>query len=975
MQLSRLLGTAAQIVRVLPAPATVRDVVSAAAGSRAERVGPGRVHIKVRGLHTAEAVPMARALETVLSGIEAVSAVEANAVLGRLVVTHDPEVAVDELIAEVAAAVEEAERLHGFDRAHFAPAMPGEATLIAREAAWIGTAVAGCGVAVAGRMVRAVPLPPGVPALLALADVTPWIRAGVERGVGAPAADLIFSGGGALTQALAQQPTGLALDAVHRVTRLAEWRAHREAWSRAERGQERATGVHRTDPLERPARPVPLPPGPIEQLLRLSPVSLAASLGALAISRNARQAQGVLVSGVPRAARLGREVFAARFGKAAAGRGVVVCDAGALRRLDRVDAVVIDASALRTGRLMIEEVVPVSDAVVAQECHERAHELVDLARPGRSRRVGEWMVLPFGSWRPRVGRVVRERADDLHRQGTTVLALARGGELLALVSLVPEPHPLGEALVSAAHRTGLVVVAGVGGRADLRLPVDRRVAGGRWLQTSVRRLQEEGYGVALISARGAAALAAADVGVGLVSPGDRPPWGAHLLCGRDLEAAWMIVDAMAVARQVSMRSARIAAVGATAGLMLAAASTAPQAPRRALMAVNAASLCALATGAYAGQAVTRRPSPVPADRTPWHAWPVQAVLDHLDSSLSGIDEAQAAQRRTGDQRAEETPAGLARATLEELDNPLTPPLAAGAGISAVVGSVMDAALIATVLGVNAFMSGAQRIGADRAVRGLVRLSSVPIRLRRPETGAETGAEAGGEVEVTADELVPGDVIALAAGDAVPADCRVLSAEGLEVDESSLTGESQLVAKQARPSVARAVADRRSMLYQGTVVAAGNAVAAVVATGQRTEIGRTARLVLEERRPGGVEMRLMALTRATLPASLAAGAVLMGMDLLAGRTFGQALGSAVSLAVAAVPEGLPFRGDRGGTGHSPPPVPPPRPGAQPVDGRGARPGRCAVLRQDRHADRGATAGAPGLRRDDDAAHQGPVPLAA
>ncbi|XVQ06499.1 HAD-IC family P-type ATPase [Spirillospora sp. CA-255316] len=909
MPLSRLLPAASRIAKVLavpdvsrvrsvphfarglPIPDAIRELVAGAVAPRAVRVSPGRLHIRVRGLHTAEAGEMARSLEKALLDADAVRAVEVNAVLGRAVVAHDDGAAVPELIA----IVEEIERRHGFDGAPFAPAVPGEGPTIVREAALVGMAAVGSGAAVAGRVARVAPLPPAVPALMAIADLTPWVRTGLERTVGASAARLVLDRGGSLAQVLAQQPTGLAIDAVHRATRLAEMLAYRRAWNRYERGQEVGSGAHQAGPLEWSPRPLPLPHGPVEQVLRFSPLSLAVSLGTFAITRNARQAQGVLVSGVPRAARMGREVFAAQLGRAAADQGIVVCDAGALRRLDRVDAVVVDDSVLRTGRLMIDEVVPVSDAVPAEECHLRAHELVDLARPGRSRSEHGWRVCPLGSWRPPAGRAVRERADRLHRPGATLLALARGDELLALVCLLPEPDPLAEALVSAARKAGLVVVAGAGAPLDPRLPVDRRVPGARRLRASVRRLQAEGHGVVLVSARDGAALAAADVGIGVQRLTDRPPWGAHLLCGPGLEGAWMIVDAVPTARRASTRCARIAATGAAAGVMLAAASPAPQATRRALLAVNTATLFAFATGAYMGLAPARRPAPVPADRTPWYAWPARMVLDRLDSSPLGIGEAEAARRRTGEGDAEPAAPGLARATLEEFDNPLTPPLAAGAGISAVVGSAMDAALIGTVLGMNAFLSGVQRVSADRALHRLVELSRVRIRLRRPE----------GETEATADELVPGDVVVLTAGDAVPADCRLLSAEGLEVDESSLTGESQLVAKSARPSIARAVADRHCMLYQGTVVAAGTGVGAVVATGTRTELGRTARLAPADRRPGGVETRLAALTRATLPVSLAAGAVLMGMDVLSGRTFGQALGSAVSLAVAAVPEGLPF----------------------------------------------------------------------
>jgi cation-transporting ATPase I len=204
-------------------------------------------------------------------------------------------------------------------------------------------------------------------------------------------------------------------------------------------------------------------------------------------------------------------------------------------------------------------------------------------------------------------------------------------------------------------------------------------------------------------------------------------------------------------------------------------------------------------------------------------------------------------------------------------------------------------IIGGVLGLNALIGGAQRLGANRALRALHSTSAGEVRLRRD--GSERTASVG--------ELVPGDVIELHAGDTVPADCRLLTATALEVDESRLTGESTLVTKAVPATAAASLGDRQSMLYQGSAVAAGQAVGVVVATGDRTEVGRLARLTGEAPPPSGVQTRLKALTRQTLPLSIGAGLGLLSIDLLRGSTVEQALGRAVSLAVASVPEGLPF----------------------------------------------------------------------
>jgi cation-transporting ATPase I len=164
---------------------------------------------------------------------------------------------------------------------------------------------------------------------------------------------------------------------------------------------------------------------------------------------------------------------------------------------------------------------------------------------------------------------------------------------------------------------------------------------------------------------------------------------------------------------------------------------------------------------------------------------------------------------------------------------------------------------------------------------------------------------GRDVEVPADDLVPGDIVVLRAGDLVPADCRVVETRGVEMDESSLTGESQLVTKSVEPTAAAAVADRRSMLYAGTTVAAGRALGLVVATGPETVSGRSAAATGGAEPASGVQARLEKLTRRTVPVSVAAGAVLLAAGALRGRPLQASLGEGVGLAVAAVPEGLPI----------------------------------------------------------------------
>ncbi len=120
------------------------------------------------------------------------------------------------------------------------------------------------------------------------------------------------------------------------------------------------------------------------------------------------------------------------------------------------------------------------------------------------------------------------------------------------------------------------------------------------------------------------------------------------------------------------------------------------------------------------------------------------------------------------------------------------------------------------------------------------------------------------VRLRADELVLGDVVVLQPGDVVPADCRLLDADSLEMDESSLTGESFPVGKVTTPVVTAEIAERVSMVFEGTTVAAGRAVAVVVATGASTEAGRGTATAQPAAPASGVHTRLAQLTHTTLP---------------------------------------------------------------------------------------------------------------
>ncbi|GAC1478072.1 MAG: hypothetical protein NVS1B12_14130 [Acidimicrobiales bacterium] len=207
--------------------------------------------------------------------------------------------------------------------------------------------------------------------------------------------------------------------------------------------------------------------------------------------------------------------------------------------------------------------------------------------------------------------------------------------------------------------------------------------------------------------------------------------------------------------------------------------------------------------------------------------------------------------------------------------------------------MVDASIVAGVTATNALLGGLQRWRTEQAADALAHAGEVTVHVRRD----------GRVVPLPTSSVVVGDVLVLRAGDVVPADARILVADGVLADESSLTGESLPVEKSAEATDAATVADRQSMLYGDTSIAAGEATAVVVATGEATE----ARAALHGERhvSGGVEARLASLTRRAIPISLGAGAAVVGAGLLHGRPIRDSLASGVSLAVAAVPEGLPL----------------------------------------------------------------------
>ncbi|MDP4507139.1 cation-translocating P-type ATPase [Nonomuraea turcica] len=847
---------------------------------RARRVRPcaGGVRIELRNIGGPRTERPARALEERLRSAGAPRA-EVNGALGCVFVACDETADVDKFVAVVEELDEGGEPL-------------GDGRVLdgveqqARAAVGLCLHLAGAGIAMAGALTRAPRLPVAVPSVLALIEHTPWVRGALEERVGKPVVDTMLATGRVVSATLAVRPLSLLIDSVAAAGRYVDARAGRQAWERREEEFAAEEGAYRHTRAAAATRPAPLPRGPVERYADAAgPATVAAHGLTTIVSHSYQRGVSMLVSGIPKAAGLGREAFVSAVARCLAGRGTIVLDRDALRRMDRIDTVVLDAAVLTTGAWTIDSVMPLAPDVDLDDLHARLYALLDLADPAARRRRDGWSAAPAP---------VEDVPERWIEQGLRPVGVARDGVPIAVVGLARELHPLAEAVVAAPQQTCRVVLADADPGLAGRLRVEEVVPGGSRLAASVRALQAEGHGVAVVARRGRRALRQADLGVGVLDRVRRVPWDADVMGG--LDGVHLLLQCLPAARRASVRGVWTAAAGSIAGTAVTLLGPAATAIRRAQLVHNLTVLAALATGEWAGRRVGRAEPPVQADHTPWHAMAVRDVLARLGASPDGLSEAEAERRRTVSIRPVKIgPESLAGETARELANPLTPVLATGAGVSAAFGSVLDAVLIAGVIVVDALLGGAQRRGVGRALRRLTETTAVRVRLRR----------AAGEVAAYADDLVPGDVIELRAGDAVPADGRLIQAAGLEVDESPLTGESQLVPKTAAPVAAPAVADRASMVYEGTTVAAGHGLAVIVATGEATEAGRTARLVRQEPPPSGVELRLRALSRRILPAAVGSGVVLMLVELLRGSPLTQALAPAVSMAVAAVPEGLPF----------------------------------------------------------------------
>ncbi|MFV0635022.1 cation-translocating P-type ATPase [Demequina sp.] len=288
------------------------------------------------------------------------------------------------------------------------------------------------------------------------------------------------------------------------------------------------------------------------------------------------------------------------------------------------------------------------------------------------------------------------------------------------------------------------------------------------------------------------------------------------------------------------------------------------------------------------------------DVRPWWALSAQEAADAVGATLEGLSSDQARERlaKVGPNELTAAPsASFGQLALAQLVDPMNLMLVAVTVISAAIGQVSTAVLVAVLVVYNVLSGARQELKAQASVDALATMQVPQVRVQRD----------GATVLLPAPALVPGDLVELEAGDIVPADARIVRATTLETQEAALTGESTPVEKSAAPygDSGTVLGDRRSMLFQNTSVTRGTATALVVATGMRTQMGAIASMLTSvERTPSPLQKELGALTRVIGALAWGAVVIIVGLGVIRGQSFAELMFLGTAVAISAIPTGMP-----------------------------------------------------------------------
>ncbi len=837
--------------------------------------GENRAWIEVRGLDGAADGELGRIVLDAVRAHPGVTSASLHYPLSRVVVEIGEQ---DTSLSELCRVVGDAEKccrpIQNLEEpAPATPNLPGDGVVLATRALTVAANAAGLGIAYTGRMLRWGRLPNPIVASITFFDYQPVLRRRLDDLIGGPAADTVMTLVMAATQTLGQSPTSLAIGLTMQSVKAAESRAHARAW----RGHEPRLALHADQPpTDSSSRRAPA--AKTETSTERFALLQALSAGLIgAGTRNVNMAATAVQVTTPKATRTTPEAFAATLGRGLADKhSVLPLRPAALRRLHKVDAIVIDPRVLCTDTLRVARIRGADESELSAGWN-RAQLMLEKSslRPG---------------WHP-------VRGISGSRTNSKVDAL-----------FLPTHDPLASAVVAEAHRTGVDLISvDVDSLDELRPAFDeiRSVRNGARgsiddsLARAVAGLQDAGRSVAVLSSSAAQALSSADVALGVL-PQDAgpPPWNADLLLP-DLGAAWRVLHALPAAKTATQRGVGLAAGATAMGSLLMIPTVRGVGPGP----VNLGASAGLVSGYLLARGVMNADTPRPVAVHEWHAMSVEQVR----KALPPLDSEPATDLETARRIAQlgATPGHavwqFVKAVRAELTDPLTPILALGSAASAVLGSPVDAVLVFSVLAGNSVLAASQRLRAENRLNRLLAQQIPPAR--KLITGPD-GERA--YTDVIAAQLRPGDVIEVRTHEVVPSDARIIEEVDVEVDESTLTGESLSVEKQVEATPGAPLAERRCMLYAGTTVVTGTAVAVVTAVGADTQQRRAAELVSADLSSEiGLQHQLSQLTNQAFPVSVAGGAVVGALGLLRRVGLQQAVASGIAIAVAAVPEGMPL----------------------------------------------------------------------
>jgi cation-transporting P-type ATPase I len=826
--------------------------------------------IEVRGLDTENGHAIGAEVLAALRKVSGVCDASLNTAVSRVVVS----VADDgPSRADLVKVVDDAERRAASSIPRTWPTtLPGDDDVVVARTAAAAMAATAFGLSVAGSVLRLGRMPDWVSVPPTVLDHIPSLRTRIEQRLGPDGTDFLFALANSAATALTASPTSAAAEAGTRAMLAAEaWNARR-AWHKYESDLA-------ASPSDAAPRMSQTSAWSAERYANRAGVTGAAAAAALGLlSANPRTAGLAALVAAPKPIRTTREAFGCALTRGlAAQHDALVVHPRVLRRLDRIDTVVIDPRVLYTDDLMVSRVTGLQDSErtkawnAARTALEGGrlgtgwHPLSTIPGAGDT---GDALISPVRD--PFAGAVVAEA----RQSGRAVVSVADDG-LRSLAKGFDHLHPL----------TG---------------SVDETIA------QAIATLRADGAFVALLTTPGMLAAHDADFTIGVGREQQPPPWGADVFVP-DLTGAWRLLHALQAARTVKNRGIELSASSSLIGALMLI----PGVPGSGPASVNSAAIAGLWSGFATGAKVFRDKHPAPEPVHDWHALPVDEVqrllprpTEELEAARPGrMDRLSAAPpvRMVGNLVGETWRTGKDFITemRADLADPITPILATGALASALLGSPFDAALVGGVLLANAGLSAEQQLHAERVLRRL-------LAVQEPNARRCVGDLDTGEYEeVEGSRLRQGDIIEVRAGEVIPADGRLIAEFNIEVDESALTGESLPVAKHTDPTPGAPLAERTCMLYAGSTVVAGAGVAVVTAVGRTSEIRRAMAMAPGKSREIGLQSQLRRITGRALPFTLGGGALVGVLSAVRRTPLRQSVGDAVSIIVAAVPEGLPL----------------------------------------------------------------------